>query len=172
MSWEEKVVGLNPLMVTAVFFLPAALSALLLELFPIGSWLAWVAFALAAAISLGATMIWTGALHKVALSRTRVARADFQSVLFWLAAWCALCASAPNLPRFAWFIAPIVVFMTGFSYIRAISRTTKALESFEPSQSSFWTFVQILYFPIGVWYLYPRLRRLLAAPQHAALSST
>lgn len=178
MTWAEKIIALRPITVTGAYLLPVAVAVLLMELFPIGSALAWIAFALAALLGASPMFIWLHALSEVVHSRLGsdqkqigVARARLASAGFWLVVWCALAAALPLLAQPAFF--PLIItpnLMFAFFWLRMNWETARLVLRFEdnPSSGTFWTFIQILYFPIGVWFLHPRLQRLLSAsPQNS-----
>jgi hypothetical protein len=176
LNWAEKIIALPAWVISATYAGLFAVSAISIELAPF-SWTFLLA-SFAAFLSNGAILYWLSALHVVARSRQSTSAAQegkerglFLSALVWTTIWCV---AAPLLTIFArplqWFLflAPTTL-VVGYFFLRALWATVSALAAFECSPRTFQTFLQVLYFPIGVWFLQPRLQALLSAPrQHTA----
>lgn len=172
MTLAENIITLKPAVATAAWFASIAIGSLFTEvLFPLGSPL-WpfgmLAFGL---ITLPTTYLWPAALTVVICSRLaestalkRTSRAAFGAATLAMVLFLALGSSMLLLPNQVNFAVAILALIGGYYSLRAIWLTTKALLTFEGSDDAFRTFVQILYFPIGVWFLQPRLKRLLSTP--------
>jgi hypothetical protein len=175
-SWAERVIALDPPMVTGAVLATITIGPILMEVFPIGSLLSRFAFALSALLSFSAIFLWTKALNAVAHSRlgsseavVRKQRALFRSLVFWTLVWCGLVVVLPFVVREIFAVYALATLVVGYFYLCAVWATTRALLAFEKSNDAFWTFIQVLYFPVGVWFLRPRLQQLLSAsPQTAA----
>lgn len=171
MSPAEKIVGAEPLIISGACILVMVMIAVLTEIiFPLGSPLWWFGFPAAALLATTAMITWVRALHVVATSRLeetesqkRTARGAFINAAVWSLVFSAATAAMPALPSQAFLTIVIVQLIAGFFWLRAIWITTKALLEFERSNDTFWTFVKIFYFPIGVWFLQARFHRLLSA---------
>lgn len=182
MKWAERIIGLQPAIVTGAWLLMVILAAVMTEALPIGSMFSWWGTPITtflALLSIVPMFVWTGALRDVTHSRLGADTAKrhkeerlFRSAGFWAIVWCVALPFLPRLPLQFFAVAALVSLIVGYLWLRAVWVTASALLSFENSDNAFWTFVQILYFPIGVWFLQSRLQSLLSAPQQAAPSPT
>lgn len=171
MQWAEKIIGLHPAIVSGAFILTGLVSGMSLELAPLGSALSDAAFMLAALLSFGLIFGWMIALHTVAHSRLgsdlqtrKIQRATFVSAIGWSIAFNIAGALMPMSPAQIFIVVAIIALIAGCFTLRAVWHTTSSLLKMEKREDAFWTFVQILYFPLGVWFLQPRLKNLLTLP--------
>lgn len=180
MTLAERIIGLKPAVAISAWLASIAIASIAIEiLFPLGSPQWSFGFLAFGVITLPATYLWPVALNVVVCSRLaegasihRKSRAAFGAACLIMIAFLALGSIIFFLPAQVFFATAALALVGGYFSLRALWLTTKALLAFENSDDGFWTFVQILYFPIGVWFLQPRLQRLLSAPALTEASFT
>lgn len=179
MTLAEKIVALKPAVVTAAWISSIAVATIVTEvLFPLGSPFWWLSSLVFAAITLPITLGWPAALNAVALSRQveaaaakRASRSAFRGAAMIMLLFVTLgSASVAFFPNQMMFAVMALALLGGYFSLRAFWLTAEALVDFEGSADTFRTFVSVFYFPIGVWFLEPRLQRLLSAPPQTTAS--
>ncbi|HRE42808.1 MAG TPA: hypothetical protein PKY87_02435 [Terricaulis sp.] len=127
-------------------------------------------------LTTGATVLWLYCLYRAASDRNVAAVGHRGKRGFLFALLAAAMASSmllfpwegpvyrPDLGFMLWALAGNLLF---FSSVWAAANALTRFESRTRSaafQSTLGTFALIVYLPLGIWVLYPRIRRMLAAP--------
>lgn len=171
MSLIDKIATLRPIIVTGAFLATVAGAQLILR--ATLEWPHfWLGFGTSALLSLGFIGLWTWSAASLVMSRAEpdakeraITTAHLRSALIYFALCIAIMVATPSLlPSLGWPMfaaAALANLVAGYNWLRALWRVAKCVPG---SDNTFTTFLQILYFPLGVWFLYPRLRQLQAAP--------
>lgn len=148
MRLTDRVLSLHPAVITILFVVLFVGGGVAVNIYPLGS-AAW-------------SFIFSAAMFLLAA----VGLCTFL-VLFPL-----LMSSAPGDARYRAVAAavPISMLVGNLSYFASVWAAANALTRFDDRQKSaefhktLGTFILELYLPIGIWVIYPRVKRLLAAP--------
>lgn len=169
MTLAEKIISLPPVAVTAAFLVLVGISEGLTRLFPLNTAFAPIATVVTGALLVGYVFGWTFALYETTKSRLNGGwqqAPSFGSAVIWGVAWMILIAATVATQRTELFLLAIPINLVAtYFYLRSLWITTSALLAFENSRDRTSTLAQIFFFPLGVWFLRPRLRRLVAAPR-------
>lgn len=179
MRLTDKIASLSPAIVCVGFLLLFIGGGVILNTFALGS-SAWIAvYSAVMAILMVPLLAWHYSIYRAASDRSEafVGHRGRRGFLF------ALCAGAMaifllTIPlQTAQQIYPLLSTVTGFamfiaslSYFAAIWAAANALTRFDEQKKSVEThktlgsFVLQLYFFIGIWFIYPRIKRMLATP--------
>ena len=167
----DKIATLRPIIVSGAFLATVAATQLFLR--ATLEWpLFWIMFGLSALFTFSFMALWTWSAASLVMSRTEsnareraITTAHLRSALIYFAFCIVIMMAMPSLlPWLGWpvFAAGVITNLAGgYNWLRALWRVAKRLPG---SDHTFTTFLQILYFPFGVWFLYPRLKQLQAAP--------
>lgn len=183
MRLTDRVLSLPPATVTILFILLFVGGGIAANVYPFGSAPASVLFSISMLLILAPMMLWHYSLYRAASDRSaeRAGHTGRRAFLFLV----STAASATYLALFppVMFSEPmdanpgtlITVMMIAMivgclSYAAAIWAASNALVRFEEHSNStefhktLGTFILEVYLPVGIWVIYPRITRLLAAP--------
>ncbi len=182
MRLTDRVLSLHPAIVTILFVALLVGGGVSMNIYPFGSATSSLIFSFAMLAILGPVMVWHYSLYRVASDRNAqsVGHSGRRGFLFLLAI-VGLCAflilfpiqmsTAPTDPTYRVIAAvvPISMLVGNLSYFAAIWAAANALTRFDDRKKSaefyktLGTFILEVYLPIGIWAIYPRIKRLLAA---------
>ncbi|MGE0741629.1 MAG: hypothetical protein AB7O98_09820 [Hyphomonadaceae bacterium] len=154
-----------------------------INIYPFGSATSSLIFSVAMLAILGLVMLWHYSLYRAASDRNAqaVGHSGRRGFLFLLAI-VGLCAflvlfpiqmsTAPTDPTYRMIATavPLSMMVGNLSYFASIWAAANALTRFDDRKKStefhktLGTFILEFYLPIGIWVIYPRIKRLLAAP--------
>ncbi len=180
MRFTDRVLSLHPAIVTTIFVLAFIVGGLAINLYPLGSaeW-PW-AFAVTMPAMLGPLILWHYSLYRAASDRnevcvghsgrhTRSRVLTCAGLVVFLIVFLALQTPSVRLQTLAP-AAPLAMVIGNVSYFASIWAAANALTRFDDRVKSaefhktLGTFILEFYLPIGIWVIYPRVKRLLAAP--------
>ncbi|MBL8537503.1 MAG: hypothetical protein JNM59_08895 [Hyphomonadaceae bacterium] len=176
MRWTERVLSLAPWAVSSTFIATVAVAAALVEFaFPLGSALFPFGIAISWLVCGAPMLTWPYALFDVAAGKTftpsqhRHGRRYFVATAVLGLAWCGLASfiTSGALPysMVAQFGAlALLSLVVGVNLLRAVGVTVHALHASEGTEATIGTFMQIFYFPLGIWFLRSRVERLIFQP--------
>lgn len=184
MRLTDRVVSLHPAVVTILFVALFIGGGVAINVYGFGSAASWLIFSVAMLAILGPVMLWHYSLYRTASDRNvqSVGHSGRRGFLFLLAI-VGLCAflvlfpmqmsTAPTDRTYRVIAAavPISMLVGNLSYFASIWAAANALTRFDDRKKSaefhktLGTFILELYLPIGIWVIYPRIKRLLAAAQ-------
>ncbi len=187
MRLYERIVSLHPAVVTLAFFALFGVSALALSIEPFGTLASMTLFSVVMVLFLAPVMLWHYSLYRVASDRGKgfVGHGGRRAFLFVLASgaisvylvffpfWFPMGVDSPAY-RALGVAIPITMAIGNLSYFVAIWASANALVRFEERAKSaefhktLGTFILEAYLPIGIWVIYPRIRRLLEASSPVA----
>lgn len=184
MPLADRVLSLHPAVVTILFVALFIGAGVAINFYPFGSATSSLIFSVAMLAILAPVMLWHYSLYRVASDRTAqsVGHSDRRGFLFLLAivGLCAflvlfpmLMSTAPTAPTYRVIATTVTISMLvgGLSYFASIWAAANALTRFDDRNISaefhktLGTLILELYLPIGIWVMYPRIKRLLAAPR-------
>ena len=183
MRLTDRVLSLHPAVVTILFVALFVGGGVAMNVYPFGSAMPLLIFSVAMLATLGPVMLWHYSLYRAASDRNaqNVGHSGRRGFLFLLA-MVGLCAffvlfpiqmsTAPTDPIYRMIAAavPISMLVGNLSYFASIWAAANALTRFDDRKKSvefhktLGTFILEVYLPIGIWVIYPRIIRLLAAP--------
>lgn len=169
MTLAEKIISLPPVAVTAAFLVLVGISEGLTRLFPLNTAFAPIATVVTGSLLFGYVFGWTFALYsttKARLSGGWHQAPPFGSAAVWTMAWFVLGIALVETQKSELFLLALPINLVAtYLFLRSLWITTSALLAFENSRDRTSTLAQIFGFPLGVWFLRPRLQRLVAAPR-------
>lgn len=183
MRLTDRVLSLHPAVVTILFVVLFIGGGVVINVYPLGSATWSLIFSVALLAILGPVMLWHYSLYRAASDRNalHVGHRGRRGILFLLAA-AGLCAflallpiqmsSRPTDPIYRVIAAavPFSMLAGNLLYFASIWAAANALARFDDRTKSaefhktLGTFILEFYLPIGIWVIYPRIKRLLAAP--------
>ena len=186
MRLADRVLSLHPAAVTVLFVALFVGGGVAINIYPFGSPTSSLIFSVAMLAILGPVMLWHYSLYRVASDRNAqgVGHSGRRGFLFLLAI-VGLCAFFVLFPiqwtteptdliyRVIAAAVPISMLVGNLSYFASIWAAANALTRFDERkkatefQKTLGTFILEVYLPIGIWVIYPRIKRLLAAPPQA-----
>lgn len=184
MRLTDRVISLHPAIVTAFFVVFFVGGGVAVNLFSFGSAQSMIIFSITMLASLGPLTLWHYSLYRAASDRngSDVGRNGKRAIFFLL-------GFVGTFSFVVLFTLPAVLAVTeveqqavdvalsasiivgNVSYFCAIWAASNALTRFDERgktpafHKTLGTFFLELYLPIGIWVMYPRIKRLLAAPQ-------
>lgn len=180
-SWTERVIGLHPGLVTGVFLLLFFGGSAAINFFPFENPPATAVWAVSMAAMTIPVIIWHYSLRQVADIKsaankgTRARKPLFFAVLIMVfplflitIGSAAMWPTSETLSPLVNVIIPALMMVAVFTYFGAIWTAADALKRYEegrdsvPFYKTVGTFILEFYLPIGVWFLHPRIRRMLA----------
>lgn len=183
MRLTERVLSLHPAVVTILFVVLFVGAGVAINIYPFGGATLSLIFSVAMLAILGPVMLWHYSLYRVASDRNAqsVGHSGRRGFLFLLAivGTCAFLvlspiqmSTAPTDPVYRVIAAagPISMLVGNLSYFASVWAAANALTRFDDRRKSaefhttLGTFILEFYLPIGIWVIYPRIKRLLAAP--------
>lgn len=183
MRFTDRVVSLHPAIVTIVFVVFFFGGGVAVNMFPFGSVAQSFSFSITMVLMLGPLMLWHYSLYRASTDRNiqSVGHRGRRAFLFVLnvlgmAAYLFLFPSmmlsihANAINRGLLIAEPSAMVVGVLSYFAAIWAAANALTRFDERAKSvefhktLGTFILELYLPIGIWVIYPRIKRMLAAP--------
>lgn len=184
MRFTDRILLLHPAIVTTVFVVTFAGGGAAINIYPFGSAPSAVVFSLIMPLLLGPLLLWHYSLYRAASDRNapNVGHRGRRAFLFVLAsvALCIFLATQATLAysdeaTFQQFQAVLAtsLIVGNLSYFASVWAAANALTRFGDQVKStefhktLGTFILVLYLPIGIWVIYPRIKRLLAAPVSA-----
>lgn len=181
MRFTDRVLALHPAIITITFVVMFAGGGVAMNAYPFGSSEASVVFALTMPLLIAPLLLWHYSLYRAASDRgaDSVGHSGRRAFLFALA--CAgLGVFLVAVPMLAYaddasyqkYLSVLVASMAvgNFSYFASIWAAANALTRFEERAKitdlpkTIGTFLLEFYLPFGIWVIYPRIKRLLAAP--------
>ena len=183
MRITDRVLSLHPAVITILFVVLFVGGGVAVNIYPFGSATSSLIFSVAMLAILGPVMLWHYSLYRAASDRNAqsVGHSGRRGFLFLLAIG-GLCAflvffpiqmsTAPTDPthRMIAVAVPISMLVGNLCYFASIWAAANALTRFDDRKKStefhktLGTFILEFYLPIGIWVIYPRIKRLLAAP--------
>jgi len=179
----HRVLSLHPAVVTILFLALFIGAGVAVNIYQFGSAVSSLIFSVAMLAMLAPVMLWHYSLYRVASDRNAqsVGHTGRRGFLFLLAivGTCVFLIlfpiqllPAPTDPAYRVIAAavPISMLVGNLSYFASIWAAANALTRFDDRQKSaefhktLGTFILELYLPIGIWVIYPRIKRLLATP--------
>jgi hypothetical protein len=184
MPFTDRVISLPPAIITILFVLLFAGAGVAINIFPFASPLQMDVFAIAMMLLLGPLMLWHYCLYRAASDHNAevVGHGGHRGFLFLLTVggYSANLALIPftmgtqasgHVPQPLFAAYAISIIVGAVSYFAAIWASSNALVRFDDRTKSaefhktLGTFILELYLPIGIWVIYPRIKRLLAEPE-------
>ncbi len=185
MRFTDRVLSIHPAIITILFVVLFVGGGVAINVVPLafggGAWS--LVFSASMLALLCPIMLWHYSLYRAASDRNapNVGHSGRRGFLFLisiggLCAFLVLSAiqlsARPADPAYQPITAAIVISMLvgNFSYFASIWAAANALTRFDERTESaefhktLGTFILELYLPIGIWVIYPRIKRLLAAP--------
>lgn len=186
MRFTDRVLSLHPAVITVLFLVLFVGGGVGISVYPLGGATWSFVFSVAMLAMLGPIMLWHYSLYRAASDRNTqsVGHSGRRGFLFLLAiiGFCTFLVLFPVLMSFApddpgyrilTNTIPIAILVGNLSYFASIWAAANALTRFDDRQKSaefhktLGTFILEFYLPIGIWVIYPRVKRLLAAPVSA-----
>jgi hypothetical protein len=183
MRFTDRVLSLHPGVVTIAFLTLFVGGGVAINIYPIGSSEASILFAGTMLVLLVPLMIWHYSLYRAATDRNAAAvghrgrRAIFfvlagAALAVHLIAFTVLMRSSPESAGHEMLVTATTVGLVvgNLSYFAAIWSAANALTRFDERVKSvefhktLGTFLLEFYLPIGIWVIYPRIKRVLAEP--------
>lgn len=183
MRLTDRVISLHPAVVTTTFLALFMGSGIAINIQTFGASFFYFVFSGSMLVMIAALMLWHYSLYRAATDRNSdvVGHGGRRGFLF-VTASIGTCAFLILLSA-QWFIAPespiqatvatampIAMLVGNVSYFASIWAAANALTRFDERQRSveihktLGTFFLEFYLPFGIWVIYPRIKRLLAAP--------
>jgi hypothetical protein len=182
MRLTDRVLSLHPAVVTILFVALFVGGGVATNIYPFGSATSSLIFSVAMLAILAPVMLWHYSLYRVASDRNAqsVGHSGRRAFLFLLAivGLCSflilfpmLMSTAPTEPAYRLIATavPISMLVGNLSYFASVWAAANALTRFDDRKKStefhktLGTFILEFYLPIGIWVIYPRIKRLLAA---------
>jgi hypothetical protein len=178
MRFTDRVLSLHPAIVTLLFVTLLAVDMILLFTAQDGAAF-YTHLAMTAFVLIVPLMLWHYSLYRAASDRAAVeighsGRRGFFFVLAIVgmsAFFAGFARAAGDLDNEAlWTSLPLIMLVGNLSYFASIWAASNALTRFNERakavefHKTLGTFFLELYLPIGIWVIYPRIKRLLAAP--------
>jgi hypothetical protein len=183
--WTDRVVALHPFVVTGFLlavFLSCEAASRILGFSVVGT----VVLAILMTLFMELPVLWWYSLYRAASNRITApsgAEARRSALSFTLLAvasplfvilgalWLTnpFGSSDSTMSRALCVLVPGLVIIIGLNSLRAIWSSAGALIRFDedlasaPRRERLGTFILLFYYPIGIWFLYPRIRKMLAA---------
>jgi len=180
--WTERVIALHPGIVTGVFLLLFFGGAAAINIFPFGSPPAMAIWTVSMVFMTAPLILWHYSLREVAERKAedRNGMRPRKPLLFMIlviafplflgvqAIYSVIQPTSESALRLIGITMPVLMLITVVSYFGAIWTAADSLMRFDkgsasvPFHTTIVTFLLEFYLPIGVWFLHPRIRRMLA----------
>lgn len=178
MRFTDRVLAIHPSIVTLLFV--ALFAGEMIVLFTVQDSVAFYTYVTTGLlVLLLPVLLWHYSLYRAASDRAaaEIGHSGRRGFLFVVATigisgFLALFALAARDPgnNAIWTLLPLVMFVGNLSYFASVWAASNALTRFDERakavqfHKTLGTFILELYLPIGIWVLYPRIKRLLTAP--------
>jgi hypothetical protein len=174
MRLTDKIASLPPAAVSIGFLAIFIASGVTLTAFPLGGSTWVVIYAAIMTILMTLVLAWHYSIYRAASDRSEAfvghrGRRGFLFAICAVATAIFLAASVVGTTSLSAVIS-VVMSIACFSYFAAIWAAANALTRFDEQKKSVEThktlgsFILQLYFFIGVWFIYPRIKRVLTTP--------
>ncbi|MBL8558377.1 MAG: hypothetical protein JNM47_06620 [Hyphomonadaceae bacterium] len=190
MRLTDRVLSLHPAAITGLFVALFLGGGLATNVFPFGSIASLLMFAITMLVMIAPMWLWFYSLYRAASARSDqfVGHSGRRGFLF-LSAILGLCAFLalfptmmsipPTAPIYRTVVAALTISMLvgSISYFASVWAAANALVRFDEHQrhaefhKTLGTFFLLAYLPIGIWWVHPRIKRLLVAPSSSELVS-
>lgn len=178
--WTERIISLHPGVVTGSFLVLFIGGGVANNIFPLGSPASTTIWAVSMVLMMSPIILWHYCLREVAERKaaarrgTRPRRPFFFAIFFvsytafLVPIRYSLTMLTPNAAPLLEVAVPALLMITVISYFGAIWTAADALLRFTeghdhvPFHKTIGAFFLEFYLPIGIWFLRPRIRRLLA----------
>ncbi|MES1200872.1 MAG: hypothetical protein ABUS57_05430 [Pseudomonadota bacterium] len=184
MRLTDRVLALHPAGVTLLFVALFVGCGAAVNYYPFGSAASFFVFSAVMPLLLGPMLLWFYSLYRAASDRNAQAVGHsgrraflFTLVIIGLGAFLILNPLAftdSSVPPLLKAGVPWLMVLGNLSYFASVWAAANALTRFDDHAKSadfsktLGTFLLALYLPIGIWVLYPRIKRVLAEPLPAA----